>query len=85
MRTCDVRRAAVGAGSRLASTATSPQAGRYPLPAVPVWHEHPPPDDGDRAYWLERFDDETLAEWGQLFFGRGDAAAVAAWRARLGQ
>ena len=47
--------------------------------------ERRPPTDSDRAFWLARFDDETLAEWGQLFFGYGDAAAVAAWRARLGQ
>ena len=45
--------------------------------------ERRPPTDSDKAFWLARFDDETLAEWGQLFFGYGDADAVAAWRKRL--
>jgi hypothetical protein len=44
---------------------------------------HLPPDDEDRRYWLERFDDEQIPELGEFVFGRGDSRAVRVWPKRL--
>ena len=65
---------------------TARQARQNPKPLCrdcrfPVRRE--PPDDADRLYWLARFSDEEIVEMATAYCGRGDAAAVATWRAKL--
>jgi hypothetical protein len=61
---------------RRASTAGQCQECRFPnAPRGPT--------DADRAWWLRRFDDETLAELAAMAFGAGDPRAVSSWRLRL--
>jgi len=43
-----------------------------------------PPDDTDRAFWLERFDDSEIAEMALFMFGhRPDPAHIRSERERL--
>jgi hypothetical protein len=43
-----------------------------------------PPSDEDRTFWLERFDDQEIAELGLFMFGhRPDGAHICSERERL--
>ncbi len=53
------------------------------MPILPPPTGPAAPDDGDRAFWLARFNDADIAELCTAFFGSADAASVACWREKL--